>query len=944
AASCPVHKTKLRFGAIFGSGIEELRKRNALHYALASMSRRYSNNDSTIFCRHDLLPIVTMLAEDEDSFQANQAVCRMLEGGALALIGPHHACATSEYFASMATATQTPQLDLRPMISAQESASNAAHGFVLNLYPSLDHISLSVIAAIDYFKWQDVLIVYENDESLFRLESILRNRRYIFRIKRYVASQVYSLLSEIDSSGWCTMVLDLSLEATAHFLRAATNRGLMNRRYHYILANLDAMTLDLEDYRHNHVNLTAFRVVPGNWTHYNSVLADMRDWSNKQRLVNPDGVLLTRGGQMTLGAALIYDAVQVLASALASLSLSRHIKPPLGPSCDALMSFNGTAGEHNNALRSPFGGSLMNYLHSVDLRNGLTGRLRFDSKKSRQAVSFDLYHLKANGPVRFANWTPRHGLQVFSEPYDLAVVYPLKNKVLRVVALAAQPFIWVKREYHNRYLINGHIRPDVEFHRQHLEGFCIDMMELIANRTGMDWVIYRSPDDKYGICVELPCDKNKQTKQLESSSASMDQASGSVATESSGCNCEWNGMVRELIDGRADIALGSFTITYEREKAIDFTKPFMNLGISILFKKPKGEKPGLFSFLNPLAVEIWLYVVAAYLLVTLMIYALARFSPYEWVSPHPCDEDIGYLVNSFSLSNSFWFTVGTLMQQGSNINPRAVSTRIVAGIWWFFTLIIISSYTANLAAFLTVERMVSPIESADDLSKQTAIEYGVLAGGSTETFFETSHIETYARMAKYMRSRKHLKTATTMEAIERVKRGGYAFLMESAMIEYHIERQCNLVQIGGLIDSKGYGLGIRPNREELRDELTLKILELQRDQQLQALKNKWWKETGTCRGKDPQETTASELGMHNVGGIFVVLVCGLLLAVFVAVVEFVWNTRKNAEAAADEGRSLWSEMSSELRFSLNCYGSSRRRRHHRRRRGQVVDSTVADAV
>lgn len=38
---------------------------------------------------------------------------------------------------------------------------------------------------------------------------------------------------------------------------------------------------------------------------------------------------------------------------------------------------------------------------------------------------------------------------------------------------------------------------------------------------------------------------------------------------------------------------------------------------------------------------------------------------------------------------------------------RSLSGRIVGGVWWFFTLIIISSYTANLAAFLTVERMVS---------------------------------------------------------------------------------------------------------------------------------------------------------------------------------------------------------------------------------------------
>ena len=60
---------------------------------------------------------------------------------------------------------------------------------------------------------------------------------------------------------------------------------------------------------------------------------------------------------------------------------------------------------------------------------------------------------------------------------------------------------------------------------------------------------------------------------------------------------------------------------------------------------------------------------------------------------------------------------------------------MVAGMWWFFTLIMISSYTANLAAFLTVERMESPIESAEDLAKQSTIKYGCVGGGSTSTFF-----------------------------------------------------------------------------------------------------------------------------------------------------------------------------------------------------------------
>ena len=58
----------------------------------------------------------------------------------------------------------------------------------------------------------------------------------------------------------------------------------------------------------------------------------------------------------------------------------------------------------------------------------------------------------------------------------------------------------------------------------------------------------------------------------------------------------------------------------------------------------------------------------------------------------------------------------------------------------------------NLAAFLTVQRMVSPIESADDLAKQTKIKYGSLGRGSTMSFFKESKIQTYQRMWAFMES------------------------------------------------------------------------------------------------------------------------------------------------------------------------------------------------
>ncbi|XP_012936818.1 glutamate receptor ionotropic, kainate 2 [Aplysia californica] len=419
------------------------------------------------------------------------------------------------------------------------------------------------------------------------------------------------------------------------------------------------------------------------------------------------------------------------------------------------------------------------------------------------------------------------------------------------------------------------------------EGFCIDFAAELSKIVGFKYKIELVPDNNYG------------TKNADG---------------------EWDGIVRELIDRRADLAIAPLTITYMREQVIDFSKPFLNLGISILFKMPRGEKPGLFSFLNPLAVEIWLYVIGAYLTVSFTIFILARFSPYEWYNPHPCNPDTDEVENTFDLSNSFWFTVGTLMQQGSDVNPRAVSTRIVGGTWWFFTLIIISSYTANLSAFLTVERMVSPIESAEDLLKQTDIEYGTRLSSSTLSFFMNSTIETYSRMYAYMKDRPHVLSETYAQGIERVKQGNYAFFMENLMIDYQVQRDCDLMQVGGQLDSKGYGIGL-PMNSPYRDKLSMAILELQEGGTIQKLYNKWWKDTGTCVREDKKDSKANALGVQNVGGIFVVLLLGLALAVIVAISEFIWKSRQNAQ---EDRQSLCSEMAQELRFAVRCGGSSKR--------------------
>ena len=56
-------------------------------------------------------------------------------------------------------------------------------------------------------------------------------------------------------------------------------------------------------------------------------------------------------------------------------------------------------------------------------------------------------------------------------------------------------------------------------------------------------------------------------------------------------------------------------------------------------------------------------------------------------------------------------------------------------------------------------------------------------------------------------------TSGNSEGIDRVRKedGMYAFFMEAAVIEYHIERKCDLTMIGGLLDSKGYGIALPPS-------------------------------------------------------------------------------------------------------------------------------------
>lgn len=88
-------------------------------------------------------------------------------------------------------------------------------------------------------------------------------------------------------------------------------------------------------------------------------------------------------------------------------------------------------------------------------------------------------------------------------------------------------------------------------------------------------------------------------------------------------------------------------------------------------------------------------------------------------------------------------------------------------------------------------------------------------------------------------------------------------------------------------------LNFYPTGSQLRDKLSMAILHLQEMGDVQILYNKWWKNSGSCNKEDKKESKA--LGVANVGGIFVVLLGGLCLAVIVALMEFMYKSKKNAQ-------------------------------------------------
>nr|XP_049597674.1 glutamate receptor 1 isoform X2 [Syngnathus scovelli] len=590
------------------------------------------------------------------SFAMTYAFCSQLAKGVHALMGVYDqrtVNTVSSFCASLHVSFVTPS-----------SPTLADSPFVLRLRPSLREALMSLL---DHFGWRRFVYMYGAHEGVLVLKKVLERAAErgwqvtSVNLDSLNESGFIQLLADLDFKKEYQVVLDCESERLDAILGliSAQRRNLKN--YQYILLNPGFVELNLTEFHALSPNVTGFQLV--NWSH-GSALKVQRDWIN----FDPKEGKTTRRALRYAGA-LTYDGVGVLAAAFQSLRRQRID-----------VARRGNAGECLGNPPAPWGQGIdiQRALQQVRL-DGLTGRIQFDERGRRTNFTLTVMELSRTGPrkvcvsvcvcvcvrvrackvasarsprysgryVERAERLHKHGpVQAYpggvlraAEPhlrghhhpgepkqYSLSVyctflgwqcIPALGGFILRsgdkgggVLCFQEAPYMMLKKN-HEQLVGNDKY-----------EGYCAELAAEIAKHVGFAYRLELVGDGKYGARDSVSKMWNGMVGEL---------VYGVRAGRHSNRSCWSYGKRHSCVDlQKADVAVAPLTITLVREQVIDFTKPFMSLGISIMIKKPTKSKPGVFSFLDPLAYEIWMCIVFAYIGVSVVLFLVSRFSPYEW--------------------------------------------------------------------------------------------------------------------------------------------------------------------------------------------------------------------------------------------------------------------------------------------------------------------------
>lgn len=494
----------------------------------------------------------------------------------------------------------------------------------INLYPDSDVLAKAFAHVLVDYTWKGYTIIYESEENLIRMKDVLQihgPESPVISVRQLGDGPDYGpLLKEIFSSGESHIVLDISAEKIVPFLRNASNVKMLGDYNSYYITNLDMHTLDLGELNSTTSNITCLRLIDtNNYDLQNAV----RDWVQREK-VNKNNTLEMTAKQVPIEAGLVHDAVQVFTKALNKMLTEKHSIPRLRHNCS----------EPRKNSRSTFGSFLGNFMKTQVYESGITGKIEFSDTKPnkgfRTEFRLEILQLSKQEFRKIGSWESGRGVHYDRdmENEEDQIVEAISNKTFNIVVKRGEPFLMLRTPPDGE-VFEGNAR---------FEGYIVDLIHQISLMYKFRYILEVVPDSSYGKW-------DKQTK-------------------------KWDGLVKHLLDRKADLAVADLTINYERKTAVDFTMPFMTLGISILFTKPVKSEPDLFSFLSPFTVYVWITTGAAYLGVSVMVFVLSRMADEEWESSHPCNQEAEEVESIWGMMNCIWLCMGSIMGQGCDILPK----------------------------------------------------------------------------------------------------------------------------------------------------------------------------------------------------------------------------------------------------------------------------------
>ncbi|XP_077980092.1 glutamate receptor ionotropic, NMDA 2B-like [Glandiceps talaboti] len=431
-----------------------------------------------------------------------------------------------------------------------------------------------------------------------------------------------------------------------------------------------------------------------------------------------------------------------------------------------------------------------------------------------------------------------------------------KRRHIRIVSIVEMPFVSiVPYEKVNMTCHAGVtcVKQDLTtgaFYTMCCSGYCIELLQILSRDLKFTYDLYLVDDDLYGVRYD---------------------------------NGSWNGIVRDLIDGKADAAVAAVKMSTERFKVVDFSVPFMDVGVAVLVPKSSGVVLP-HAFLAPFDIALWVIV----LVVTLNVAAVSVFV-FEFCSPSGYDGKIEGLKvpykSKFTLGRAVWMTWGILFNNSvpSKV-PRSYTGKFMTNMWACFALIFVAMYTGNLAAHMIHEETHEKISGITDekIQKPHSVEppfkFGTVGQTSVERLIETTN----QKMFHYMKEFVQPSAEEASQALEKGKID--AFVYDSAVLENMQDKdpKCNLIMVGKVYGTTGFAIAFtkgspwkaRFDRHLLLyDDLGI----------LDKLRYKFIE--GVCTNKNARKESSRPLNVENFAGAFYLLIVTVIISVLTFICE-----------------------------------------------------------